>query len=101
MGALRTMRTGIKRRLCSIIAASVLTGIIAPCGVSSASAGPLLTVKKVSPSAKNGATRKSSASTQRLGIPAASTATAPDRAVRLQTFIDAGVSQVEIGRAHV
>ena len=61
--------------------------------------------EKVSPSAesatpkyaaarKNSATVNRSVSTQRLGIPAASTATAPDRAVRLQTFIDAGVSQV-------
>ena len=94
MGTLRTMRTGIKRRLCSIIAASVLTGIIAPSGVSSASAGPLLAAKKVSPSAKNNTRAKSSASTQRLGIPAASAATVPDRALRLQTFIDGGVAQV-------
>ena len=91
------MRTGINRRVCSIIATSVLTGIIAPSGVSSASAGPLLTAKKVSPSNKSNKTNKSvksSASTQRLGVPAASTATAPDGAVRLQTFIDGGVSQV-------
>ena len=93
-------RTGINRRLRSVVATSVLTGIVASSGVLSSSAVATVSAAKLAPSVKgslsvkSAASVKRSASTLRLALPAASVAQAPDRAARVQTLVDAAMSQI-------
>lgn len=98
-------RTGVNRRLRSMVAASVFTGLVASSGVLSSPAGATVSAAKLAPglkdsaSVKNSASVKStvavkrSASTLRLALPAPS-ARAPDSAARVQTVIDAALSQI-------
>lgn len=94
------LQTGVNRRLRCIVATSVLTGIIASSGVLSASAGAVVSAAKLAPnvkglaSVKNSASLKRNASTLRFGLPATSAAQAPDSASRVQTVIDAAMSQI-------
>ncbi len=95
-------RTGVNRRLRSIVVTSVLTGLVASSGVLSSPAGATVSATKLAPSVKgstavkNSAALKRNASVQRLVSP---TAQAPDSAARAQTVIDAAMSQ--IGRTTV
>ena len=90
-------RTSVNRRLRFIVATSVLTGLVASSGVLSSPAGATVSAAKLAPSvkgsvsAKNSASLKGNASMQRLVSP---TAQAPDSAARVQTVIDAAMSQI-------
>ncbi len=95
-------RTGVNRALRSIVATSVLTGLVVSSGVLSSPAGATVSAAKLAPSVKGSASAKNSASlksaapkrnvsVQRLVSP---TAQAPDSAARVQTVIDAAMSQI-------
>ena len=112
------LRTGFNRRLRSMVAVSVFTGLVASSGVLSSAAGATVSATKLAPalmgpaSVKNSATGlkdsasiknsasvkstavvKRNASTLRLAFPALSAQT-PDSAARVQTVIDAAMSQI-------
>ncbi len=92
-------RRGSNRRLRSIVATSLLTGLVASNGVLGSSAGAAVSAVKLAPSVKGSASVKSAAlkgtaSMQRLALPATPAAQAPDSAARVQTVIDAAMSQI-------
>ncbi len=89
-------RSASNRRLRSIVATSLLTGLVASSGVLSSPAGATVSAAKLAPSVKGSASVKSAAvkrnvSMQRLVSPTAQT---PDSAARVQTVIDAAMSQI-------
>lgn len=89
-------RSRVNRGLRAIVATSLVTGLVASSGVLSSPTGATVSGAKTAPSVKGSVSVKSTAvkrnaSVQRLASPNEQT---PDRAARVQTVIDAAMSQI-------